>query len=262
MVKHIKLILIAFSMLVFLAPLANAETKPYRGTRLNVSHPLARGLVGAWLFNEGTGNKVFDLSGNGRDGIFDATLTPTWAPGGVKFTNDGDVLTFPSQSMVEFTVIIKLKAAYKNTWVLPIGETSVDPNFIGRQNTGTFRIYDDAAITHDMTTDVYVENTIETWTVSYDTVNIKFYINGIYKGLVAANSMTLVVDSFGSTISLDTYSLNGIIYHSYLYNRALTASEVQQLYLNPYQVFDFDVTAAIFGDLLAPSAVRRIWMMQ
>lgn len=38
--------------------------KPFRGSLLNKSHPLASGLVGCWLFNEGVGKKVYDLSGN------------------------------------------------------------------------------------------------------------------------------------------------------------------------------------------------------
>ena len=42
--------------------------KPIRGIRQNKSHPLARGLVGYWLLNEGTGEKAFDLSDNGNTG--------------------------------------------------------------------------------------------------------------------------------------------------------------------------------------------------
>jgi len=35
--------------------------KPPYGSRIDPTHPLAQGLVGCWLFNEGGGNKVFDL---------------------------------------------------------------------------------------------------------------------------------------------------------------------------------------------------------
>ena len=44
--------------------------KPIRGSHLNRSHPLAHGLVGCWLFNEATGKKLFDLSGNDNSGTF------------------------------------------------------------------------------------------------------------------------------------------------------------------------------------------------
>lgn len=43
--------------------------KPSIFTELNRSHPLARGLVGCWLMNEGAGGKVADLSGNKNDAI-------------------------------------------------------------------------------------------------------------------------------------------------------------------------------------------------
>ena len=44
--------------------------KPRLGLRLNHNHPLAQGLVGCWVMNEGGGDKVFDLSGNGKAGTF------------------------------------------------------------------------------------------------------------------------------------------------------------------------------------------------
>ena len=42
--------------------------KPPLGAKVNFSHPLAKGLVGLWLMNEGGGNKVYDLSGNENHG--------------------------------------------------------------------------------------------------------------------------------------------------------------------------------------------------
>jgi hypothetical protein len=52
--------------------------KPIRGLQLNKSHPLARGLVGCWLLNEGTGHKVFDLSGNSNTATTLANSAPPW----------------------------------------------------------------------------------------------------------------------------------------------------------------------------------------
>ena len=44
------------------------KPRPFR--KPNLGHPLAKGLVGYWLMNEGTGNTVQDLSGNGHTGTF------------------------------------------------------------------------------------------------------------------------------------------------------------------------------------------------
>ena len=62
--------------------------KPFRGIQINWAHPLARGLVGVWLMNEGTGNKIYDLSGNQHIGTFENT--PTWEPDRIDFVSTGD----------------------------------------------------------------------------------------------------------------------------------------------------------------------------
>ena len=68
--------------------------KPPLGVGLDFTHPLAQGLVGCWLFNEGSGDKVNDLSGNGNVGTlqnmaFPSTVVSGWNPG-----KDGPALAF------------------------------------------------------------------------------------------------------------------------------------------------------------------------
>jgi len=53
--------------------------KPLRGTQIDRTHPLARNLRLCWMFNEGAGAKVFDLSGNGRMGTLQGD--PAWGTG-------------------------------------------------------------------------------------------------------------------------------------------------------------------------------------
>ena len=53
--------------------------KPLRGAQLNRTHPLARSLGLCWPFNEGAGNKVLDLSGNGWMGTLQGD--PAWGTG-------------------------------------------------------------------------------------------------------------------------------------------------------------------------------------
>ena len=52
------------------------QQKPPRGTQLDFGHPLARGLVGGWTFNEASGGTTNDISGYANKG----TLTggATW----------------------------------------------------------------------------------------------------------------------------------------------------------------------------------------
>jgi len=46
------------------------KMKPPAGARPIVGHPLAKGLVGCWLANEGSGSRAFDVSGYGNNAIF------------------------------------------------------------------------------------------------------------------------------------------------------------------------------------------------
>jgi hypothetical protein len=58
---------------------AQYQTKPPLGAQLDWSNPINKSLVGCWVFNEGSGNLVRDLSGNGRDGtLTGATRRQDW----------------------------------------------------------------------------------------------------------------------------------------------------------------------------------------
>jgi len=84
-------------LLIFLTTSALAQQKPILGEQINWAHPLSKGLVSLWLFNEGSGNKVFDLSGNGNDGTFAAGgASPSWLAG--KF---GSALDFDGGDYVD-----------------------------------------------------------------------------------------------------------------------------------------------------------------
>lgn len=54
------------------------QQKPMLGLQVNWAHPLSKGLVYFGLFNEGSGTKVFDLSGNRNAGVISGA---TWQPG-------------------------------------------------------------------------------------------------------------------------------------------------------------------------------------
>ena len=51
--------------------------KPPLGIQIDWSNPITKGLVGCWLFNEGSGDKVYDLSGNGNTGTLTGMAFPS-----------------------------------------------------------------------------------------------------------------------------------------------------------------------------------------
>ncbi|HDZ20954.1 hypothetical protein LCGC14_0878550 [marine sediment metagenome] len=67
---------------------------------INLEHPQARGLVAAWLFNEGAGSSVRDLTGNGNEGVLTSTSPSTrWVGSDHGFVLDfdgaGDFVSIP-----------------------------------------------------------------------------------------------------------------------------------------------------------------------
>ncbi len=86
--------------------------KPFRGMQLNKSHPLAKGLVGAYVMNEGTGDTIFDLSGNNNNGMISGA---DWVSNGLDFVAaNNDYVNLGSASSLDdinpITICIWLKS--------------------------------------------------------------------------------------------------------------------------------------------------------
>lgn len=83
--------------------------QPFRGAQIEKFHPFSRGSVGKWLFYEGTGPKVFDLSGNNNHGTL-TNMDPAtdWVPGrerggwALDFDGTDDYVNLGDPSIVDF----------------------------------------------------------------------------------------------------------------------------------------------------------------
>ena len=245
--------------------------KPGRDIQLNRAHPLARGLVGCWLFNEGTGDKIFDLSLNGNEGTL-TNMDPAtdWVAGKdgwaldfdgvddyVLVSNAGGSILNPSKisivssaksTNVEDGVIVALWDSLNTTdqsymlWLdFPIWE---------------FIVRDSSSVAGAANS---VNNATTNWTNlcgTYDGETVKLYVDGLEVGSNATPSGGLQSAStddlfFGSKLGTNIVAHPGQIDYIFIYNRVLTASEVLQLYRNPYQMFDPRISPAIFGTLVA-----------
>lgn len=91
----------------------NIFQKPDITARINHDHYLAQGLVGAWLFNEGSGDRVWDLSGHGNHGIFSAGVNWTAGRTGAAVELHGtetiDLGTGLANLTADFTVVIRCR---------------------------------------------------------------------------------------------------------------------------------------------------------
>ena len=79
----------------------NPTQKPPFGSYIDWSHPLAKGLVGCWIFNEAEGNRVNDLTLN--VGVCQFTGSPTWAVEGIDCANDDAGVNIGNNNIYNFT---------------------------------------------------------------------------------------------------------------------------------------------------------------
>lgn len=226
-------------LLLLWTGLATARNKPPTGTLIKPGHPDASGLVGYWLFNEGTGSRVHDISGNENNGILYGT---TWVSGIY-----GWALGFNGSSdYVNTSLTIPASAHTIIAWMEKNGTDA--GLFISQRGVGgdTFlfwlrldssdqqmHYYNGTAIVDGIV--AVPSNVWVSVAVTHDGNNIvKFYKNGIFDA-----SRTLSIGSSSTeTIKLQQTSgsdyANGTLGRVAIYNRALSAAEIMRLCTYPY----------------------------
>jgi len=233
--------------------------KPVLGSQPQIGHPLSRGLVGLWLFNEGSGNKVFDLSGNGRSLTLQGDTY--WTAG--KFgpvlqydgTDDYSIYAGPIISGPPFTVISYFRcdelpsasgderciwshadASANDWWRLRIDDADDKLEYGARQTPagGVNATSAKAVIANKWHQATCVEVSSSERYVYLDAGSMGS--NTTASVPTAANhtfaigiNMRLVQDPFDGAIGL-----------TMIYNRALSASEIALLYREPFCMFERD----------------------
>lgn len=228
--------------------------KPGRGALINAAHPLARGLVGLWPLNEGTGNLVVDLC-RANNGTF--AVTPPWAVG-----PRGWVLN-PTQSagqeaQIPHSAVLNVYPLSISVW-FQITTATTNQALVNKYLSGSLNGYN-----------IFFNNeTLCAWYIRdgsnlvYDGGANPMGINGLNDG--KWHHYVLTVDEFGGKAYVDTALLatrawggtpgnvtttenfkigrytstfNGKIDHVALYGRSLSPAEVALLYAEPYCLFD------------------------
>ena len=239
------------------------QLKPTRGICLNRSHPLSRGLVGLWLFNEGSGGQVFDLSGNGNHGI--EQTDSIWYPGkygptryfsGDDYINCGsnDVLGFGG--LVEFTIIIRGLATNVDNQQQLIDRLSLASPWPG------YHVYikwndvyvglDDGvdSVTVNTTSNCLSNNTWFDLAIVAHNGNLKFYVDGIDLNEDGDISIIDTIEASANFIIGATQgggtNLTGQIDFMPVYNRALSLNEIALLCREPFCMFEGMISPAYF----------------
>ena len=224
----------------------------YNSGAAKFAPPTDKGLVGYWSMNEGAGTVAGDGSGNGNRG----TLTggPTWVDGkrGKALSFDGgddDVLVADNNSLDFGTGDMSISAWIKPNTVTTANQAIVDKTGGGtaayRFNTSNAdgdrlkftrgSLFVDGVGSNDNVLVAGVWQHIAAVVNTSGTDIVTFYVNGVAQGSgnLANSSFTnanpLMIGQKGYDGS-SVVNFNGLIDEVRIYNRALSAAEIQTLY--------------------------------
>lgn len=203
-------------------------------------------LVGYWDFEEATGTIVYDRSGNGRNGVF--LSSPIWTAGCSKgscleFDNVDDGVSIPSFTFAgasDYTMMAwaKIKGSHKNYTgtIMSSGNWNSAHWALGISQSNTiFQTRKADGASSPTLSRTFSLNAWHFVALVRSGTSISFYVNGARIGGATITNGVLVSDATNMTIGRETYAngyfdFNGFIDEPRIYNRALSATEVQALY--------------------------------
>jgi prepilin-type N-terminal cleavage/methylation domain-containing protein len=212
-----------------------------------ISSKFDTGLVGYWHFDENTSSTAYDSSGNGNNGTL--ISSPTWQTGAN--CKVGSCLNFNGSNYVNVSSLNN--SSYKpityEVWVKPNSTASGQAIFgrdtSGNTTTGIIGIYNYDAGTSATNEFAYYtggyifgsnyEIVTGQWThivFTWDANNVAtWYVNGVQtrSASFTATSNANIGFQIGGRSSLDSF-YNGLIDEVRVYNRALSATDVSDVY--------------------------------
>ena len=242
-------------------------TKPYRGAYLNKAHLSTVGMMGCWIFNEYSGNLVYDYSRNERNGtrtLDSGSANTTWTRGGLEHNTAGtssvecgDLIEF--NGLTELTVMfrqsieVSTEYFYFQRWDLSgsledqlvLGSFSADtdnlrffiasaPNDGGSNSGRTSTCPITAGQVHDVTM-------VFNGTGATDNDRLKCYVDGIEHTLTIVGTIPSALSTVTTrNLLLGTDNAGtpyrGVQHHCYVWNRNLLQPEIMQLHIYPYDM--------------------------
>lgn len=205
------------------------------------------GLVAFFPFDEGTGDKASDVTGNGHDGKFEGA--PKWVDGkfnsALEFDGNDDYVAVDDNNALDFTDKITMMA-----WFSPNDDLTSRRLMV--KNDSIFVIFDfgnkksiDFLV---KPTNLFAESSTIDWTIgewyhfagTFDGKKLKVYVNGKLEGdadnptNISPSDLDLWIggDDFGRP----TDFFPGKIDEVRIYNRVLSESNIQKIMETPQDV--------------------------
>jgi len=237
--------------------------KPRKFCKLRTDkHWSVDGLVGCWLMNEGAGDKVYDLSGNRYNGDFVNETAWTVGKHGTALILDGSDDYVNIGDVLKITTTPLSIVAWVNTTAYANGSnyTIVSKGETGGNRAYWLRLYGTGSNCRIRfgDTEGYIYDSSG---IGALTPNQWYQVSGVFGGgsdyRVYRNGYQVIVSGTPSggfddsseplcigaefNDSVLGYPFEGKISHVYIFNRALSATEIKQLYLEPFCMFWHDL---------------------
>ena len=226
--------------------------KPYRGAQLNISHPLARGLVGCFLLNEGSGAKVSDSSGNRLSG---AIVNALWQGGksgnALKFDGSGDYVQIAKNALLNPASLTVVYSCFVSditsrmgvvkpytAWSAPYYEYST---YFTSGSALQVAVAINGSI-NSVAGGTLLVNTWQQHALTWDGTNLRGYIND--RQVCVKSDVSGTMNYYNTDLYLGqhpnntSFDFSGLIEYCYIYNRALSAREIAWLYRTPFAMVE------------------------
>jgi len=239
--------------------------EPPIAARLNPGHRLARDLVGCWLFNEGAGRRVHDVSGHFRDGSFSGG--PLWVPArwGHAVTFDGyddwismgDCLDLGTDDISLLCLVSFSAANQPEQWSGNYLAGICGKGYLGSDNKGYGLYVGNNQIAWQVRNQS-VSRTVQSDNTGNDglyhvvvgicdrdsTTGMRLYIDGIqqadaqdptcFEGIDLSGSQSFAVGSRHDQAGSWAWDFLGTVAAVHVWKRVLTNSEIIELHRDPF----------------------------
>ena len=239
--------------------------KPFLGQQINWAHPLARGLVGCWIMNEGSGDKLFDLSGNANHGIF--VNDPAWAFDGIDLDGGDDDINCGNKASIRLVdplsvfAIVNLDALAESDAYDPVvcrynSAIAKRVWWFGTHDGKGWGVY----LSVDGTNHSGVAGTSNVFPstgeklmagLTFDGATCYMYENGKEIHNFIYNNSLHSCDEIFQIGGYNGGNMDGKVYATYAYKRVLTPTEISWLHREPYAMFEQPRLWHIYGAALS-----------
>jgi hypothetical protein len=236
-------------------PYKSRIQKPVLGTQINTSHPLYKGLVSCYLMNEKAGVKVKDWSSSKVDGILNTNIgsqASGWFNEGIQFNDGTSYVDLGTSSYITPTnmtiaIMVNYITPGGNQYFLAKGHDFTANSFGLYEATGAVALMTYTNSLDHLTSTSIIPNNTDTLVVGIIYGSGKYlYINGVYNN---SKTYTGTLNASSNTMWLGKQNRASYYYPAYckvsfmyIWNRVLSSTEIWNLYLRPYDMFDYSIS--------------------